>query len=266
MLATIPLPPDTGNDDVDRPFSAFGVLLGFLALTMFAVSSTSRSTTVKPANGYADRAALRRQATLSPFNAAASDSAGDVDSLDEEWLCTPGSLDASLTIPGVASETTGQLDGGARLRLMPAVIEVAKSEISWPAQLDGRTYDAAYDRVVLGVIDVQAPAELAAKDFNRDLSDVEVTALFRSLLTEESPNSRNAKVKSQRHASHESSRFPLVHFVPALTNWLSQRWTQASSDTTASAAVGWDEYAELMIQVTGRPTPSAVAMRISDVE
>src|SRR5438093_9863856 len=37
------------NTTVNRPFSAFAALMTLLALAMFAVSSTSRSTTVQPA-------------------------------------------------------------------------------------------------------------------------------------------------------------------------------------------------------------------------
>jgi hypothetical protein len=55
---------------VNRPFNAFGVLLSLLAVTMFAVSSTSRSTTIKPASERTNRASNRRPAGYPQFEAA----------------------------------------------------------------------------------------------------------------------------------------------------------------------------------------------------
>ncbi|HEY2415889.1 MAG TPA: hypothetical protein VGI40_26850 [Pirellulaceae bacterium] len=190
-------------------------MLGFLALTMFAVSSTSRSTTVKPAANYADRAAIRRQAALSRLSAlaAATENAPAGDSLVSEALCLPDSLDAidadsesASAIDG--SEALQNLNGAATTRLTPTHIESIRDGESSLATWDSRAYcDELCEDIVLGATVATTPAILdESQEKNRELSAAEISAVFQSILREKSTGSRNAKSKSQRRVSLEGLR------------------------------------------------------------
>lgn len=205
---------------MNRPSSAFGLLLGFLALTMFAVSSTSRSTSIKPAAGHADRALLRRQAAWARLNVieATSQSLAACDSLDGEDLCTPHSFEsdppAAIQIAEMNAEQNLQsLEGSATIRLTPVQLQFTAEglESQVLAQLDGRTdYDPVYDRVVLGFIEAALPApSIRGWEDNRELSAAEVAMVFRSVLPEKSATTRSATSKPHRRASLEG-----VHTVP----------------------------------------------------
>jgi len=199
---------------VNRPSSAFGLLLGFLALTMFAVSSTTRSTSVKTGANFADRAAIRRQAALARMSAlgAAVENTPAADLFNDQALCVPDSIE-SVSIGASSAAVAGgdgslpSLRGGATRRLMPAHIEIIRNDDSTLTTADGRTYDAAYDYAVLGIRDVQAPITSAAiKEELRELSATDIATVFQSIVREKSTGSRNATRKSQRRASLEGIR------------------------------------------------------------
>jgi hypothetical protein len=199
-------------------------MLGFLALTMFAVSSTSRSTTVKPAASYADRAAIRRQASLSRLSAltAAAENFPAGDSLDYESLCVPDSIeeinaDSAINAANHGNEVLQTLRGAATTRLTPAHIETVRDNDSTLATLDERTYDAVYDRVVLGIADPPiSTVPTSERDEERELSATDITAVFQSVMREKSTDSRNATRKSQRRASLNSPRLLIDSIVPVL--------------------------------------------------
>jgi hypothetical protein len=199
-------------------------MLGFLALTMFAVSSTSRSTTVKPAAGYADRAAFRRQAALSRISelAAAAENSPAGNWLDDETLCMPDSIDVINTGVVSANAANGNeglqtLGGPATTRLTPARIETVPDNDSTLIAVGERTFDAVYDRVVLGISEAQLSAVLTSdRNEVRELSATDITAVFQSVMREKSTDSRNATRKSQRRASLKSPRLLVDSLAPML--------------------------------------------------
>jgi hypothetical protein len=206
---------------VNRPSSALGLLLGFLALTMFAVSSTNRSTTVKPASPFADRAALRRQAAFSRLCdlAAAAETTDGRDVWDEMALCIPGSIDSPTYDKTVDdNQELKFLRGPGTSRLAPVQIEAARDDHS-SAQLaltDSPTYyDAAYDQAVFGIGIAGTKMPLGAQlddEGDRELSAADVATVFHAVLKERPSSSRNATNKPQRRASLEG--------VPSLSSGL----------------------------------------------
>jgi hypothetical protein len=206
---------------VNRPSSAFGLLLGFLALTMFAVSSTSRSTTIKPAASYADRAAIRRQAALSRMSAlaAAAENMPAGNLFDDDALCVPDSIDeinATSAAPG-ESKVLKMLRGAAATRLTPVHIETIRADDSSLTMLDGRTHDVVYDLAVLGIVPAQSSeAPAIDREDSRELSATDITTVFQSVMREGSAGSRNATRKSQRRASLSVPRFLADAVVPML--------------------------------------------------
>jgi hypothetical protein len=181
---------------------------------MFAVSSTSRSTTIKPATSYADRAAIRRQASLSRQSAlaAATENTPAGDSFYDEALCASGSFDVIDVGTVNDSATNGMktlptLRAPAKTRLTPVHIDTVRNTDGMQTPWDNRTYDVVYDRVVLGIIDApisKLPAP--TRDEVRELSATDITTVFQSVMREKSTGSRNAKSKSQRRASLEGRR------------------------------------------------------------
>jgi len=220
-------PPDTGTDDVNRPSSALGLLLGFLALTMFAVSSTSRSTSVKPAAGPSDRATIRRQAALARLSAISADaqSVAAADALIDDALCTPDVMD--LDQKGIPAGGTSDADrdlqslqAPAAIRLTPVRLDVTRDDLG-PivlAQLDGRTdYDPVYDQVVLGFVTASTSARLVLdENANAELSAADIALVFRSLVSEKSTSTRSATTKPQRRASLEGLHTSPANLVRAL--------------------------------------------------
>jgi hypothetical protein len=181
---------------------------------MFAVSSTNRSTTVKPATSFADRAAIRRQAALSRMSAlaAATENTPAGDSLESPSSLMPDLTDlidegstSNLVID--ASKALPTLPDAATTRLTPATIESIRDSESL-AISDSRTNcDELCEDIVLG----QTPAmPLAMLDNNqenvRELSAAEISTVFQSILREKSADSRNANRKPQRRASLEGLR------------------------------------------------------------
>jgi hypothetical protein len=85
------------------------------------------------------------------------------------------------------------------------------------ATLDERTYDAVYDRVVLGIADPPiSTVPTSERDEERELSATDITAVFQSVMREKSTDSRNATRKSQRRASLNSPRLLIDSIVPVL--------------------------------------------------
>jgi hypothetical protein len=188
---------------------------------MFAVSSTSRSTTVKPAAGYADRAAIRRQAAVSRLNALAASAEATAD----QALCVPDSFDLVSSDSVVAAntderQTLQRLGGPATVRLVSVQLESLRDDLFSlaPAQMDGRTsYDPVYDRVVLGYADAKLPAEVSdSLEETHELSAADIASVFHSVLGKNSADSRNATRKSQRRVSLPSPRFQVDTVMPTL--------------------------------------------------
>jgi len=238
-----PSPPDTGRADVNRPFSAFGVLLGLLAATMFAVSSTSRSTTIKPAWERASRAAVRRPVGYPHLDVATATAGREG---DEDGLCSPGAIEAQLndepsvnTVSATENQGFGQ---ESRTILMPVLIEAATDTGAFPVPepMDERSgYDPVYDYVVLG--EVRHPEAEVREEGVRDLSDTEITTLFQSILAVDEPSLRPSREKSAGRSQTSPFAKSILH---ALQNWLAHRVDLTTP--TATESVEWNDYVEMM--------------------
>lgn len=262
---------------MNRPFSAFGVLLSLLALTMFAVSSTSRSTTVKPAGERAKRAATRRPVGYPHFElAVAADQEGK-----DEGVCVPQEkVQAASTeaVPVVQEETQGSGDQalvtevllqGEASKLAPVQIEVIEDEGA-ANLLDsgGRSlYDAVYDWVVYGslVLPIQeSPRLTVVEEPVRELSDVEMTGLFQSFLSAGQENAiRTTERPNQPGTEAGSLRTGVI--VPALQNWV-RHHVEGFGQAAQNETVAWSDYAELVDSAQQLQATNDVVASISVAE
>ena len=148
---------------VNRPLGAFGFLICGLALAMFAVSSTSRSTGVRPLVAVNHHATLRQPAPgndmppiatvpsencteSSPANALVDDSLCDPDSLDYEGPGNNTRLENLRSASGPRSEMKS-----VRLYLAERTVVSGRTY----SAVDCRShYDRAYDKIIYGQTDI----------------------------------------------------------------------------------------------------------------
>lgn len=255
-------PPDTGRAAVNRPFSAFGVLLSLLAVTMFAVSSTSRSTTVKPMPERAKRAAVRRPVEYSNFEQAV---AADADRVQDSGFGVQE--EANVVVQDDAEQRT-ELQDVQGSKLAPVQIEALEDDVSFivPEPMDGRSlYDAVYDWVVLGsrVALVNDSGSLPViEEPVRELSDVEMTGLFQSILSEER-GAVNGTTRQVKESGTEAGSLRTGVMLPALQNWVRHQVEGLLVEPEQKEAVEWSEYAEMVDSAQQRQSTSAVVASIS---
>jgi hypothetical protein len=284
---------------VNRPFCAFGALLAFLVLAMFAVSSTSRSTTVgaaRPTGKVASTMKNRQRINCAPAPAAdAADCAGG-----EDGSAVAGRCGWSQANEQLISVRTGKV---APTRMLAARVEIAENlQAAWPAllTLDCRSHsDKAYDRLIYGETDDDIPlVRRIDQRMNEEpkAPDGEWLTVFRSLVVAE----RNSSPPPQAGASVRQSRCPcsvwssamatmslghgilgpssdwtqLRTLIISVRSWLTQRISQLVRPWNVSeprAAAGstpplnWDEYAELIDRASGTVSATAVPTGTSGV-
>ncbi len=260
---------------MNRSFNAFGVLLSLLAVTMLAVSSTSRSTTIKPASERTNRGANRRPAGNPQSEAAvATDHAlrstserathprpsrdAGIEAGHDEGLCLPGLsgkdnstlVETKVEFTEVAPEAVVEIVEVAKLtsRLAPVRIDVAEGRCSEErGPMDCRSYcDAVYDWVVLGWADRGLP--IAADEIEESslpLTDAEVTSLFKSVIDTAETASREKTPKRALHrAGHKNSTTGTV--LPAVQKWVLQYVERLAEPVQQNETPEWSEYAEMI--------------------
>jgi hypothetical protein len=235
---------------VDRPLSAFGTLLTLLALSVFAVSSTSRSTTIqsprpdnrKPTSRYA------RGGSNFVLILPADIPEGDDDKPADSDQFARGQGD--LARPGSAKV-------GSQCRIAPtrvAVVERMPATERIPGPMDYRShYDAVYDRAVYGPLaEVLTPA---TRVFNfdpaaRDSEVGDFLTILRSL------SSSDRKIPAW---STSLVRMKLGFYLAAAQTWI-WHWIASiaidlglardAKSQAPSERIGWNDYAELVDQAT----------------
>jgi hypothetical protein len=249
---------------VDRPLSAFGTLLTLLALSVFAVSSTSRSTTVQAPRPDSRKPASRYARGGSNFVLIVP---ADVPEGDDDMTADLG-LDSNTNdvdmctdqiAHGLCSDEVDQVAASARRqsRIVPARVEVVERTPETgriPAPMDCQShYDAVYDRAVYGAAAVDSTREARVVEQNSVVGDSEADdflSIFRSLsASDRTIPSRRARLL----------RSKLGAYSAAACNWLRHWSAGLAADVTianemkavaSSGQIAWSDYAELMDRAT----------------
>ncbi len=251
---------------MNRSFNAFGVLLSLLAVTMIAVSSTSRSTTVMPANQRTNRVSNRLKAAL-PTVQVATDAASNA--AHDEGLCVPGSGEETTAVAAesvVTPVTAVDVVEVAKLTTRLAPVRIAEAEGSVCNEergpVDCRSYyDAVYDWAVLGwsqpITPIAVENEVGA---SLPLTDVEVTSLFKSVIDTAETASREKTPKRALHrVGPGNSTTGTV--LPALQKWVLQYVERLAEPVQQNETPEWSEYAELIDSAILRQNISADVAR-----
>jgi hypothetical protein len=278
---------------VDRPFSAFAALMTMLALAMFAVSSTNRSTTVQPAPTHNVRTSdavlhdavqhyeFARQSSVSRLATSPRVQGG-------RTVCGNCALETVVLYTGrsrllPAAHTCTSLSrpesqsSRAQITLSPARIDVAKAIAATarlPEPIELRSFhDPIYDRIVYGNIahgtiapgnsdttgKSTRPPEGRAN--SGDVTSVvptgameaEAASIFQELFT------RTARPASPSPAILWPARFDRFHATLAAAGcWLKYQLAGSPAQDCPHAgkkhaAANWDDYAEFS------PTPARQA-------
>jgi hypothetical protein len=172
---------------VNRPFSAFGVLMTFLTLAVFAVSSTSRSTTVQPNKWDNRRTSSNRYVGATNQVMVAAMEPNDADQCSASVPATrrAGAPDvrshAERGNEGCGGRETSRLSV-VRIEVAPNFLVGCRDDV-W----DGRSYyDAEYDHVLYGSQRIDTAGRLrAAERVVAEPGDAgeETAAVFRSVFS-----------------------------------------------------------------------------------
>lgn len=234
-------------------------------MTMFAVSSTSRSTTVKPMPERAKRAAVRRPVEYSHFEQAV---AADADRVPGSGV---GVQEEAIAVvqedagPGKELDHVQDVQGP---KLAPVLIEALEDDVSFvvPEPMDGRSlYDAVYDWVVLGsrgALVNNTERLPVIEEPVRELSDVEMTGIFQSILSE-GQGAVNGTTRQVKESGTEAGSLRTGVMLPALQNWVRRQVEGLLVEPEQNAAVEWSDYAEMMDSAQQRQSTSAVVASIS---
>jgi hypothetical protein len=291
---------------VNRPFSAFGALMALLALSMFAVSSTSRSTTVRPPRSDTANRPLPAAKYVTSLSAACPQCPDQdevrSDAADDE-LCPADSMKGGCeSIRGCdvfeADEPCASLPGcgsGSCSRLISTRVEPAeKTQATWrfePTPVDCRSYyDPVYDRLIYGVADEDLQPARTLQRATQDATtiDRDWMAVFKSFIAAERLNrpssawSRGSWTTTVLWATlvHRTLAFDLAPsrmriITRAFRRWLDYQITLINDDVriaTAQAvvpvasALAWAEYAELVDCASRRVFANVSAITTSDDE
>jgi hypothetical protein len=213
---------------VNRPYYAFGALFTLLALATMAVSSSSRSTTVRSTSSCATCSQPVQKRPGGP---------AFVIVLREE-----GRTHAASKIAAAKVELAGPVS----------------SLMAIHDPMDCRSYgDSAYDFAVYGALPAIQPFTPLAAEQRKELAAEELVSIFATLTPSSHPERR-----------HSHSTFfqgwprQLQTMALGLQNWALSRadhiplawlWKQLAADPGATTRpVSWDEYAELIEAAPGQ--------------
>jgi hypothetical protein len=262
---------------VNRPLSAFGALLTLLAVAMFAVSSTTRSTTVQPPlpgnrrvklSGERGRIALARLMPASQFDYAGG---SDEELGDETGLCSPDSIEIQnvAIADGDELKPLAAMTGVDRQPLIAARIEVASNALEalrTPPPMDCRSgHDAVYDRAVYGVSDdVTGRAEPALMEAGR-VDDAELASIFHGLVSRQ-------PCKPLPQAGIRSLRGIRIRWqapTAAVGNWMNYHISATLDGLRqkigmSAPRVEWADYVDFADRVSSRAVITAELERTSD--
>jgi hypothetical protein len=248
---------------VNRPFSAFATLMTLLGLAMFAVSSTDRSTTVKPAvrvqgSGYHRDSGRRwvQQGALevSDWKADVGKKQFTRKSRDKSVAETASAPLRRLSIRNNSQQPT----------LQPAQIAVAKNSparVGTGSTIDCRSYyDPTYDLVIYGVRDsaVEMPLEAASPAATANLAG-ELDVIFHELASRQAE--RPLPQAGAMNVERTTLRWKAI--AAAVGSW----WKYHAGrviDSQSALCVDWAEYTEFADSVMPPSVATADAAGISD--
>jgi len=232
---------------VNRPFSAFTALITLLALAMFAVSSTTRSTTVQPV-ARTQRLEMRgRKSLIASRQPAISGKATFVTTGDHSFVAakTPASL---TSLP-----TRGQTQRLAmrQVRIMTAENFPAADRNCGTADCQSHA-DAYYDLVVYGIKAASPPMAAVEMDFEPTTVNLrgELDAIFQDLASRQSKDmsppagAMNKRRRALRWSAlvaaiREWMKYQ-IHATSQFSNYVQSRQQLAES----GFQVTWAEYSE----------------------
>jgi hypothetical protein len=240
---------------VNRPFAAFGTLAALTTLAMFAVSATSRSTTVQlpqpPKNHSAENHFRGANFVLIlPAEERHADSCDTVAPSREEADCNSEILPPCDTPrPGDRPALTRLVGNSSLSSMRGARIEAAwnaAAVLRTVAPMDCRSYyDAEYDRIVYGAanLSVLQQSVRGQPAVTHAGADIELTEIFQSFLSaKSSPHPR-------LEAGSRLQRTPLRNYAAAFRNWLvayAALWMPTRPTPEQAGPMDWDEYADLI--------------------
>jgi hypothetical protein len=246
---------------VNRPLPAFAALLALLALAMFAVSSSSRSTTIQPPRA-------QRKATQQKVLAGQSNFVFVVPAAEEATDHDEAALESALiSVVCVAAPAFDyQFERATRAALLPARISIAECVPAierQPAEVDCRShYDPVYDRIVHGHAATDAQVSLSTVT-NRSLSAVEVLSIFKELGAEGRTREVArwqplSAVLMTRVENYVGAMYAWIRF--SLNAWIQDFGLARHEIAIRQPALAWAEYAELMNEAVAGPTESQGAL------
>jgi hypothetical protein len=273
---------------VNRPFAAFGALAAFASLAMFAVSSTSRSTSVQ-AGRTLHRPSAQQQwrganyVLILPAAAAPEFICDDAESATDENSCEPTSRSLALRV-GVGEAGGRSLNDlptnglGRQSSIRTARVELAQdSPKAWrmPAAVDYRSiHDRVYDRIVYGaavdeVVLLRGTAGVVSG--RRDAGPtmlVDEASIFQSFVA---PQRQNRPLPQAGARRFEGPRLRTV--VMTMGRWLTSQIQRVEYElilgmkrtvAAKTGAIDWAEYSELIERATGPDALTALSATTSD--
>ena len=214
---------------MNRPFYAFGVLLALLALAMFAVGSSSRSTTVE----------------VQPKAPAGS-------------LITPAAQLGSIyvvVLPAADEPAEPTVASPAVTELKPIQVSAADYDAACtPAASDASClshYDPIYDRLIYGSAE---PADRNDESVTRIDERGDWLALFHELIP---PKAKSARWNWRAISVWAWIDQPTRRGVENLVRRFAERLGRAADSVTSNVAIDWREYTKLMNAIAeAAPSPA----------
>jgi hypothetical protein len=277
---------DSETTPVNRPLAAFTSLMILLALAMFAVSSSSRSTTVRR-GGIGKPQPIRSGPgrggnVLLVLPLAAGDESDDAQTDDN--LCEPDSIESFDDVaPSDDFDLLPSRRRASAATLAPVRVQLAPStSSSWQSPLVPLDclshYDAVYDLAVYGVSDIQGlvPSGSGPPTAGNPAAwDNDWMAIFHGivqpLIDPPARSSKDLRKSTPSVTWQTTVRSPAVAWASGFSGWLRLRTEQiavligliAEDGTNSAASIGWDEYAEGIDQVRERARLTASPTAIS---
>jgi hypothetical protein len=261
-------PRDSGNPIVNRPFSAFATLMTLLALAMFAVSSTSRSTTLKPVRSMqrSRQSGFRIQREALEVSDRKSDVGGrrlEVGPKQIAMKSREQSIAATTTGAELAPLSTRNKDLRAAMRTIQVVVtDNWLARVETFLTMDDRShYDPAYDLVVYGIRYNAASMPRVETEFQAAPENLanELDLIFHELASRQSqqPLPQAGAMQVERKWIRWKA------LAVAAGGWLKYHACRVMA-LEAASGVEWADYAELADRAIARNVASNETAGTSD--
>ncbi len=245
---------------MNRPFSAFATLMTLLALAMFAVSSSSRSTTIRPA-ARGQRPALEVSDLKAKIGGRKSETG--------KKRFVPKARDRAVIAAanGTTLKPLAKRNQEQRAVIMPARVEAAENSpanVRIAPVMDYRShYDPGYDLLVYGIRD--NTARTSAVETETDTSSANLSGELDAIFHELAVRGAGQPLPQAGAMYMEGIGLRWKALAAAAGAWLKY---QASRPLELKPApgVGWAEYAEFADSVAAANVASIEVAEISDAK